>query len=77
MNRGGRGIQTGLWLGKLREREHLKDLDVDGVIILKWIVKKYVIREVDWIDLARGREVAGPCEYENGNSIFTKRGEFF
>jgi hypothetical protein len=39
--------------------------------------KKYVIGEVDWVDLARGREVAGPCECENGNSISTKCGEFF
>jgi hypothetical protein len=25
----------------LRERDHLKDLDVDGMIILKWIFKKW------------------------------------
>jgi hypothetical protein len=64
-------------VGKTESKNHLEDLDVDGMIILKWIVKKYMIGEVDWIDLARGREVAGPCECENGNSISTKRGEFF
>ena len=28
--------------GKLRERNHLKDLGVDGRVILKWIFKKYI-----------------------------------
>jgi hypothetical protein len=35
----GRGkVHTGLWWGNVRERNHLEDLDVDGRIILKWIV---------------------------------------
>ena len=60
-------MQTGFWLGKLRAREHLEDLGLDGMIILKWFFKKYMIGEVDWIDLAQGRLVAGPCECENGS----------
>jgi hypothetical protein len=28
-------------VGKLRERDHLKDLGMDGRIILNWIIKKY------------------------------------
>jgi len=28
------------WLGKLRERHHLGDLDVNGRIILRWICRK-------------------------------------
>jgi hypothetical protein len=28
-------------LGKLKERERLDDLDTDGRILLKWIIKKY------------------------------------
>jgi hypothetical protein len=32
-------VHTGLWWGHL-ERDHLKDLDVDGKIILRYIFKK-------------------------------------
>jgi hypothetical protein len=28
---------TGLWWGDLREGDHLKDINVDGKIMLKWI----------------------------------------
>jgi hypothetical protein len=28
------------WWGNLRDRDHLEDIDVDGMIILKWIFKK-------------------------------------
>ena len=31
----GRGdVHTGFWWGNLRERDHLKDLDVDGILNL-------------------------------------------
>ena len=33
-------VHTGFWLGNLRERYHLKDLSVDGRIILKWIFEE-------------------------------------
>jgi hypothetical protein len=33
--------QTGFWQGDLMERNHLKDLGIDGRIILKWIFKKW------------------------------------
>jgi hypothetical protein len=29
------------WWGDLRDTDHLEDLDVDGRIILKWILKKW------------------------------------
>jgi hypothetical protein len=72
----GNGLQTGSWLGILRTRDHLEDLDVEGMVILKWIFKNYMIGEVDWIELAQRREVAGPCECGNGSSVSTKCGEF-
>ena len=38
---GGRGeAHTGFWWGNLRERDHLGNPDVDGRIILKWILRK-------------------------------------
>jgi hypothetical protein len=38
----GRGeMQTRFWWGHLREGEHLKDIGVDGRIILKWIFKTW------------------------------------
>jgi hypothetical protein len=33
--RGVEDVQTGFWWGKLREKENLKDLSIDGRIILK------------------------------------------
>jgi hypothetical protein len=52
----GRGVvHIGFWWGNLKERDDLKDLDVDGRIILKLIFKKW--REgMDWIDLAQDRD---------------------
>jgi hypothetical protein len=34
-------VHTGFWWGDLRERNHLKDVDVDGKMILKRIFKKW------------------------------------
>ena len=34
----GREVYTGLWWGNLRAGVHLEDPDVDGRIILKWIL---------------------------------------
>ena len=34
-------MYTGFWWESLREGDHLKDPDVDGRIILKWIFEKW------------------------------------
>jgi hypothetical protein len=34
-------VHTEFWWGDLREGSHLKELSVDGKIILKWIFKKW------------------------------------
>ena len=46
-------IHTGFWWGNLREGDYLRDLDVDGRIILKWILRKWDVRSMDWIELAQ------------------------
>jgi len=33
-------VYAGFWWGNLREREHLKESDVDRRIILRWIFRK-------------------------------------
>jgi len=45
------------WWGNLRERDHLGDPGVDGMIILRWIVRKRVV-EVragsSWLKIGTG-----------------------
>ena len=36
-----RGVYIGVWWGKVRERDHLEDPGVDGVIILRRIFRKW------------------------------------
>ena len=42
-------------MGNPEGKNHLKDVVVDGSIILKWILKKRD-EELDWIDLAQHRD---------------------
>jgi hypothetical protein len=36
-----RGVYAGFWWGNLRVRDHLEDLGMDGMIILRWIYRKW------------------------------------
>jgi hypothetical protein len=38
---GRREVDTGFLWGNFREGDHLEDPDVDGRIILKWILEKW------------------------------------
>ena len=47
---------TGFWWGNWRVRDHLEDTSIDGRIILSWIFRKWVLRGMDWIEMAEDRE---------------------
>ena len=44
-----RGVYR-LWWKNLKERDHLEELDIEGMIILKCILKE-LFGCVDWVDL--------------------------
>jgi len=73
----GRGeAYTGFWCGNLRERDNLEDPGVDGMIILRWIFRKWDVGAwTGLIWLNRGL-VAGTCECGNEPSGSIKCGEF-
>jgi len=55
---GGGKAYTGIWCGNLREREHLGDPGVDGMIILRWTFRKWDVGECNgfffWLRIGTG-----------------------
>jgi len=49
-------VYTGFWWGNLKERDLMGDLGVDGRIILRWIIRKWDVGDMDWIELAQDRD---------------------
>jgi hypothetical protein len=54
--RGRREVCIGFWWGNLRERDHWKDPGIDGRIIVIWILRKWDVGDIDWIELAQDRD---------------------
>jgi len=54
----GRGeMYKGFWCGNLREKAHLGSPDVDGIIILRWIFRKWdvgLLTGSSWLRLGAG-----------------------
>jgi hypothetical protein len=49
-------VYTGFWWGNLRERDHFEDPVVDGMIIIRWLFRKWELGGMDRIELAQGRD---------------------
>jgi len=45
-------VYTGFWCGNPEGNNHLEDPGVDGMMILRWIFRKWE-GAMDWIDLAQ------------------------
>jgi hypothetical protein len=45
-----------IWVGKSEGKDHSQVLDLDGRIILEWILKKWFGKGVDWIHLNQDRD---------------------
>jgi hypothetical protein len=54
---GGRGeVHTGFWWRNPRERDHLEDPNIEGRIILRWILRKWDVgawTESSWLRIGR------------------------
>jgi hypothetical protein len=45
-------------VGKSQAKDHFADLDIDGSIVLKWVLQKWAGRsgtEMMWLSIGRGR----------------------
>ena len=70
-----------LWLGNLRQRDHLEDLSIDGKVMLRRIFKNWV-GGMDSSDLDQNRDkwrsvvkaLRQPFFLENAKNFLTSRG---
>jgi len=68
-------VCTGFWWGNLRERDHWRNPDVDGRIILRWIFRKWegvVGTGWSWLRIGTG----GGHLYGEEPSCFKTAGNF-
>jgi hypothetical protein len=56
-------MHTKFWTENLKERDHLKDEDVNGKIILEWIVGKYGGKVWTVYNWTRIGPLARSCEH--------------
>jgi hypothetical protein len=49
-------IVYNFWCLKLRERDNMEDIGLDGRIILRYIFTECGCGSIDWIDLAQDRD---------------------
>jgi len=49
-------VYRGFWWGNLKERDHLEDLGIVGITILRWLFRTWDVVGMDWIDLAQDRD---------------------
>jgi hypothetical protein len=69
-------MPTGLWLGNMKEKDHLEDRGVDGSTVFRRILKKQNEgRGMDCSGCGQGK-MAGTCECGDEPSGYIKCGEF-
>jgi hypothetical protein len=66
-------MHTKLWSGNLNGRDHLDDLGIDRRVLIKCILKKEGLYQ---IQLSQNGPVAGSCEHCNGPLGSIKGWEF-
>jgi hypothetical protein len=50
-------VCTWFWWENLRERDHLRDPNIDGRVILRWIFRKWdvgVLTRLNWLRIETG-----------------------
>jgi len=62
--------------GSLMERDNLKDPDIDWLIILRWIFRKWDVEGWTGLMWLRMRQVMGTCNCGNETSCSIKCGKF-